>query len=161
MKILGGSESLDYGTISRAKGISTGYLPQDGLTMTGRTIFAECLSVFDELHAMEKEMEALTRSMSELDHECAEYSNVADRYQKLEHEFVARDGYTFEAQVGQVLAGLGFTATIGSARPKNFPADGRCGLRSAKLLLQKPNLLLLDEPTNHLDLKRATGWRSI
>jgi len=37
-----GSESLDYGAISRAKGISIGYLPQDGLTLTGRTIFAEC-----------------------------------------------------------------------------------------------------------------------
>ena len=71
--------------------------------MTGRTVFAECMSVFDELHAMEKEMEALTRSMSELDHESPEYSNVADRYQQLEHEFVARDGYTLEAQVGQVL----------------------------------------------------------
>ena len=65
MKILAGSESLDYGTISRAKGISTGYLPQDGLTMTGRTIFAECLSVFAELDAIEKEMESLTRSMSD------------------------------------------------------------------------------------------------
>ena len=40
MKILAGMESLDYGSISRAKGISTGYLPQDGLTMTGRTVFA-------------------------------------------------------------------------------------------------------------------------
>jgi len=49
MKILAGLESLDYGTLSRAKGISTGYLPQDGLTMTGRTIFAECMSVFAEL----------------------------------------------------------------------------------------------------------------
>ena len=105
MKILAGSESLDYGSISRAKGISSGYLPQDGLTLTGRTIFAECLSVFSELEAIEKEMESLTRSMSELDHEGPEYSAVADRYQKLEHEFVARDGYTLEAQVGQVLDG--------------------------------------------------------
>src|SRR6202162_2735727 len=64
MKILGGLESLDYGSISRARGISAGYLPQDGLTMTGRTVFDECLSVFAELHAMEKEMESRTRSMS-------------------------------------------------------------------------------------------------
>src|ERR1700691_5189268 len=74
MKILAGSESLDYGTISRTKGISTGYLPQDGLTMTGRTIFAECMSVFAELHAIEREMESLTRSMSEVDHESVDYA---------------------------------------------------------------------------------------
>src|ERR1700686_576643 len=39
MKILAGSESLDYGTISRAKGISSGYLPPDRLPMTRRPIF--------------------------------------------------------------------------------------------------------------------------
>jgi ATP-binding cassette, subfamily F, member 3 len=157
MKILGGSESLDYGTISRAKGISTGYLPQDGLTMTGRTIFAECLSVFDDLHAMEKEMEGLTRSMSELDHESSEYSNVADRYQKLEHEFVARDGYVLEAQVGQVLTGLGFHRNDWTRHTEEFSGGWQMRIALAKLLLQKPNLLLLDEPTNHLDLE-ARNW---
>ncbi len=157
MKILAGMESLDYGSISRAKGISTGYLPQDGLTMTGRTVFAECMSVFDELHAMEKEMEALTRSMSELDHEGQEYSNVADRYQKLEHEFVARDGYTLEAQVGQVLSGLGFRREDWARQTDEFSGGWQMRLALAKLLLQKPNLLLLDEPTNHLDLE-ARNW---
>jgi len=157
MKILAGSESLDYGNISRAKGISTGYLPQDGLTMTGRTIFAECLSVFAELHAIEQEMESLTRSMSELDHAGPEYSNVADRYQKLEHEFVARDGYTLGAQVGQVLTGLGFHRDDWTRRTEEFSGGWQMRIALAKLLLQKPNLLLLDEPTNHLDLE-ARNW---
>jgi len=157
MKILAGMESLDYGSLSRTKGISTGYLPQDGLTMTGRTVFAECMSVFDELHAMEKEMEALTRSMSELDHEGQEYSNVADRYQKLEHEFVARDGYTLEAQVGQVLTGLGFRREDWARQTEEFSGGWQMRIALAKLLLQKPNLLLLDEPTNHLDLE-ARNW---
>jgi ATP-binding cassette subfamily F protein 3 len=157
MKILAGSESLDYGTISRAKGISTGYLPQDGLTMTGQTVFAECMSVFAELHAFEKEMESLTRSMSELDHESPEYSNVADRYQKLEHEFVARDGYTLEAQVGQVLTGLGFHRNDWTRQTEEFSGGWQMRIALAKLLLQKPNLLLLDEPTNHLDLE-ARNW---
>src|SRR5271156_1182577 len=157
MKILAGSESLDYGFISRAKGISTGYLPQDGLTMTGRTVFAECMSVFAELHAIEKEMEALTRSMSELDHESQEYSSVADRYQKLEHEFVARDGYTLEAQVGQVLTGLGFHRDDWKRQTEEFSGGWQMRIALAKLLLQKPNLLLLDEPTNHLDLE-ARNW---
>ena len=157
MKILAGSETLDYGSISRAKGISTGYLPQDGLTMTGRTVFAECLSVFDDLHDMEKEMEALTRSMSELEHESPEYSNVADRYQQLEHEFVARDGYTLEMQVGQVLTGLGFRREDWTRPTEEFSGGWQMRIALAKLLLQKPNLLLLDEPTNHLDLE-ARNW---
>src|SRR2546430_10790030 len=68
LKVLGGLETLDYGSISIAKGISAGYLPQDGLTLSGRTVFAECMSVFSKLRAMEEEMEQLTASMSELDH---------------------------------------------------------------------------------------------
>src|SRR5467141_1924703 len=68
MKILAGLETLDYGTCTMAKGISAGYLPQDGLTLSGRTIFAECMSVFARLSNMEKELEQLTVSMAELDH---------------------------------------------------------------------------------------------
>ena len=157
MKILAGFESLDCGTISRAKGISAGYLPQDGLTLTGRSIFAECMSVFDDLHSIEKEMESLTRSMSELDHTGAEYADVADRYQKLEHEFRARDGYTLEAEVGKVLTGLGFHRDDWTRLTDEFSGGWQMRIALAKLLLQKPNLLLLDEPTNHLDLE-ARNW---
>jgi ATP-binding cassette subfamily F protein 3 len=157
MKILAGLESLDYGSISRAKGITAGYLPQDGLTLSGRSIFTECMSVFDDLHAMEKEMESLTHSMSELDHTSAEYSEVADRYQKLEHEFRARDGYTLEAEVGKVLTGLGFHRDDWTRQTEEFSGGWQMRIALAKLLLQKPNLLLLDEPTNHLDLE-ARNW---
>ena len=41
LKIIGGIESLDYGTITRNKGVTLGYLPQDGLALRGRTVFAE------------------------------------------------------------------------------------------------------------------------
>src|SRR5947199_10776813 len=85
LKILAGSETLDYGSISIAKGISAGYLPQDGLTLSGRTVFAERMSVFSKLRAMEEEMEQLSASMSELDHASAEYAQVDDRYQRVEH----------------------------------------------------------------------------
>ncbi|HWC19591.1 MAG TPA: ATP-binding cassette domain-containing protein, partial [Terriglobales bacterium] len=56
LKILAGQETLDYGSIVRTKGISAGYLPQDGLSLSGRTVFAECMSVFAELQAMEEEL---------------------------------------------------------------------------------------------------------
>src|SRR5690348_9497426 len=84
MKILAGLETLDYGSITTAKGISAGYLPQDGLTLSGRCVFAECMTVFDELRRMEQEMEQLTRRMSELPHESTEYAQVAHRYHRLE-----------------------------------------------------------------------------
>src|SRR5256712_5639493 len=157
LKTLGRIETVDYGSISLAKGISAGYLPQDGLTLSGRTVFAECMSGFSKLRAMEEEMEQLTASMSELDHASQEYAQVADRYQRVEHEFQARDGYAIEAQVGSVLTGLGFRKDDWDRQTDEFSGGWQMRIALAKLLLQKPNLLLLDEPTNHLDLE-ARNW---
>src|SRR5215472_17001180 len=157
MKILAGLETLDYGSITVAKGIAAGYLPQDGLTLHGRTVFAECMSVFDELRNMELEMETLTQKMAELPHESAEYTQVADRYHRLEHVFLTRDGYATEAKVGTVLTGLGFHKEDWPRLTDEFSGGWQMRLALAKLLLQQPNLLLLDEPTNHLDLE-ARNW---
>src|SRR5579871_1315226 len=150
MKILAGLVTLDYGALTTTKGTSAGYLPQDGLTLTGRSVFAECMSVFDDLRAIETELESLTHSMAELDHTSVAYSDVADRYHRLEHEFRTRDGYSIEAEVGRVLMGLGFNKEDWNRQTEEFSGGWQMRLALAKLLLQKPNLLLLDEPTNHL-----------
>ena len=157
MKIFAGLETLDYGSISTAKGISAGYLPQDGLTLSGRTVFAECMAVFSDLRDMEQEMEDLTARMPELDHSSSEYVQVAERYQRIEHEFRTREGYAIEAQVGSVLMGLGFRKEDWHRRTEEFSGGWQMRIALAKLLLQEPNLLLLDEPTNHLDLE-ARNW---
>ncbi|HYM74996.1 MAG TPA: ABC-F family ATP-binding cassette domain-containing protein [Candidatus Dormibacteraeota bacterium] len=157
MKVLAGMDTFDYGSLTIAKGTSAGYLPQDGLTLSGRTVFAECMSVFDDVRAMEQELESLMHSMAELDHTSPEYSAVADRYQRVEHEFRARDGYSIEAEVGRVLMGLGFGKEDWQRLTDEFSGGWQMRLALAKLLLQRPNLLLLDEPTNHLDLE-ARNW---
>jgi ATP-binding cassette, subfamily F, member 3 len=157
LKILAGNETLEYGSLSVTRGTSTGYLPQDGLSLSGRTVFSECMSVFASLQEMEQEMEELTHKMAELDPVGAEYAQVADRFHQLDSEFRTRDGYAIEAQVGTVLAGLGFPHSDWQRRTEHFSGGWQMRIALAKLLLEKPNLLLLDEPTNHLDLE-ARNW---
>jgi ATP-binding cassette subfamily F protein 3 len=157
MKVLAGLDTFDYGSLIVAKGTTAGYLPQDGLSLSGRTVFAECMTVFTGLHAIERELETLTHKISELDHTSPEYAEVADRYHSLEHEFRTRDGYSIEAEVGRVLQGLGFRKEDWERQTDEFSGGWQMRLALAKLLLQKPNLLLLDEPTNHLDLE-ARNW---
>ena len=157
LKIIGGLEQLDYGTISGMKGIRIGYLPQDGLQVSGRSVFAECMSVFAGVKELETELEQLTARMSELDPHGDEYRQVAERFQQADSEFRARDGYAIEAQVGAVLAGLGFRKEDWLRQTEEFSGGWQMRIALAKLLLEKPNLLLLDEPTNHLDLE-ARDW---
>src|SRR5437763_12311875 len=76
LKVLAGMEGLDSGTIATQKGVSIGYLPQEGLSLSGRSVFAECMTVFDDIRALEDEQEALTRRMAELEPSSAEYAQV-------------------------------------------------------------------------------------
>jgi ATP-binding cassette subfamily F protein 3 len=157
LKMLAGAEGLDYGTANRQRGMRCGYLPQDGLSLSGRSVFAECLSVFDDVHAMQREMEALAHRMGEVDHTGEEYRQIADRFHHLQAEIHSRDAYSIEAEVGGVLQGLGFGKEDWARRTEEFSGGWQMRIALAKLLLEKPNLLLLDEPTNHLDLE-TRNW---
>ncbi|MEO8372262.1 MAG: ATP-binding cassette domain-containing protein, partial [Candidatus Solibacter sp.] len=157
LKVLAGIEGLDSGVLTTQKGVTLGYLPQEGLSLSGRTVFAECMTVFAHLRELEVEQEQLAHRMGELDPESAEYTQVANRFHQAEGEFRARDGYTIESQVGAVLSGLGFSQRDWKRRTEEFSGGWQMRIALAKLLLEKPNLLLLDEPTNHLDLE-ARNW---
>jgi ATP-binding cassette subfamily F protein 3 len=157
MKILAGLETLDYGSLDQTRGIGIGYLPQEGLELAGRTVFDECLTVFDELHEMQRESERLAAQMAELNHESQEFAAVAERYSMLQDRFHALDGYALDAQVGSVLTGLGFAKQDWTRQTDEFSGGWQMRIALAKLLLAKPLLLLLDEPTNHLDLE-TRNW---
>ncbi len=157
LKVLAGVEQLDYGQLTRVRGMTIGYLPQDGLALSGRTVFDECLSVFDELFALEKESEELTHIMSDKDPKSKEYATAAERYSDIFDLLHSRDIYTLDAQVGAVLGGLGFSKEDWARRTEEFSGGWQMRIALAKLLLQEPSLLLLDEPTNHLDLE-SRNW---
>ena len=157
LKILHGSESLDTGRIERQKSIRVGYLPQEGLAFSGRTLFEECLSVFDEALALEREIDELAHRMAEVDPTSPELQAVMDRYEWCSTRYQALDGYTKEAKAGSVVGGLAFPRQDWDRPCEEFSGGWQMRIALAKLLLAKPNLLLLDEPTNHLDLE-ARNW---
>jgi ATP-binding cassette, subfamily F, member 3 len=157
LRVLAGLETLDYGSFQGMKSISAGYLPQDGLALSGNTVFAECMKVFAELSEMEQEMESVAHNLAEFDPAGVEYAQASDRLHRLQDEFRLRDGYSLEAKAGAVLGGLGFRKEDWARRTEEFSGGWQMRIALAKLLLQQPNLLLLDEPTNHLDLE-ARNW---
>src|SRR5947208_11918650 len=115
------------------------------------------MTVFDRLRDMEKEQETLAHRMSEIDPASPEYAQISERFHRIQSELHSGDVYALDAQVGSVLAGLGFPAEDWNRRTEEFSGGWQVCIALAKLLLEKPNLLLLDEPTNHLDLE-ARNW---
>jgi ABC-type lipopolysaccharide export system ATPase subunit len=138
--------------------MTLGYLPQDGLALRGKTVFAECLSVFDHLHALEREAEEITHTLSTADPKSREYLAAADRYSDIADQLHVHDIYTLDSQVGAVLSGLGFSKEDWERKTEEFSGGWQMRIALAKLLLQKPSLLLLDEPTSTSN--PATGSRT-
>lgn len=157
LKILAGLETLDQGRVTSQNNLRTGYLPQEGLSLSGRTVFEECVTVFDEILALESEQVLLTEKMSSFAPGSREYNAVANRYQWVHDRYHILEGYSKESQVATVLAGLGFTKQDWDRKTEEFSGGWQMRIALSKLLLEKPNLLLLDEPTNHLDLE-TRNW---
>ena len=157
LKMLSGEVEADAGEIARPNGLTVGYLPQDGLTHAGRTLYEEASRAFEPLLAMQKELGELEVQLADASRPAAEHDAALARYSEVQTAFQDRDGYGIEAKVDAVLRGLGFEGTDFERPTETFSGGWQMRIALAKLLLRRPRLLLLDEPTNHLDLE-ARNW---
>jgi ATP-binding cassette subfamily F protein 3 len=153
LRLIEGTLYADSGKVTSSKGTTYGYLPQEGLTLSGRTLFDEVLTVFAELARIEDRMRELEHEMAELPDSGPEHDRVLKEYAAIQHEFEARDGFTVESRVAEVLSGLGFREEDHGRLTDEFSGGWQMRIALAKLLLRRPTVLLLDEPTNHLDLE--------
>jgi len=157
LKMMAGLDEPDSGAVLKPSILTVGYLPQDGLSHAGRTVFEEAASAFDELLAIKAEMHALEERLGDPAIPEAEHEAMLGRYSDLQERFRLGDGYGIELKTATVLQGLGFRPADHDRPTETFSGGWQMRLALAKLLLRAPNLLLLDEPTNHLDLE-ARNW---
>ncbi len=157
LKMLSGLDEPDSGVIAKPAGLTIGYLPQDGLSHRGRTVFEEVSSAFQPLLDMKTEMTDIEHRLADASLPESEHDALLSRYADLQDRFRLRDGYSMDLHIATVLRGLGFSADDAGRPAETFSGGWQMRIALAKLLLGRPNLLLLDEPTNHLDLE-ARNW---
>ena len=153
LRILAGADESSSGSVSRARSVRIGYLPQEAdFEMTG-TLWDACLAVFSDLITRQEELHRLEAQMA--DPEAGE--SVLARYGGLQEDFERRGGYTYVTRIRQVLTGLGFSEADHQLSLDHLSGGQRTRAYLSRLLLSDPDLLLLDEPTNHLDIA-AVEW---
>jgi ATP-binding cassette subfamily F protein 3 len=157
LRMLAGLEEPDGGSIVKPAGLTIGYLPQDGLTHSGRTLIEEAGLAFKPLLDMRDEIAALEEQLGEDTHAEEAHAAMLGRYSDLQEAFRRLEGYSIDLKITTVLRGLGFAADDLQKRSETFSGGWQMRIALARLLLGRPGLLLLDEPTNHLDLD-ARNW---
>jgi ATP-binding cassette subfamily F protein 3 len=152
LKIIAGLGQADSGRISKAHYVTAGYLPQDGLTATGKTLLAEVETAFASIVAVQHDLEEAHRKLERLDSAADEFAETLEIMGELQHKLEDLDAYRMKSKIERVLMGLGFSITDLQRSTNEFSGGWQMRIALAKLLLQEPSILLLDEPTNHLDL---------
>jgi ATP-binding cassette subfamily F protein 3 len=157
LKMLASLDEADSGAIVKPANLTIGYLPQDGLTYAGRTLFEEASSAFQRLLDIKAEMHEIEHRLGDTALPQDDHDAMLVRYSELQDRFRLSDGYSVDLRIATVLRGLGFGPEDAARPAETFSGGWQMRIALAKLLLGRPNLLLLDEPTNHLDLE-ARNW---
>ncbi len=152
LKVLVGDQSPDRGEVARAKYVTVGYLPQEGMTAEGKTLYAEVESVFGDILETQQRLSEIHNRMGEVTEGSEDYRELMDLSGELQHKLEASDAFRMTSEIEKVLMGLGFAVGDFGRQTGEFSGGWQMRIALAKLLLQQPSLLLLDEPTNHLDL---------
>ncbi len=154
LKLIAGEMPPDGGSITRAKGLTVGYLQQDPALDPDKTALEEALSASAELHALEKDLLTIEHKLSDpaiygnakaLERTLETQQRLLDRYEEL-------GGLNYEKRVRDTLRGLGLDEADFNNKVANLSGGQKKLVGLAKLLITQPHLLLLDEPDNHLDL---------
>src|SRR2546423_11442096 len=157
LKMMAGFDEPDSGAILKPSTLTVGYLPQDGLAHSGRTLIDEATSAFGDLLKIKSDMHDVEERLADASIPEAEHNAMLARYSDLQDRFRLHDGYSIDLKTATVLQGLGFKTNDFDRPTETFSGGWQMRIALAKLLLRQPSLLLLDEPTNHLDLD-ARNW---
>ncbi len=155
-KLIVGIEQPDSGTVTKTRGLSVGYLPQEpDLPHDGKLIDVVGEAV-DEQRKLEHELQGLSKQIAEA-HGGPDEPALLEKYDRLHAVFEASGGYAYEVRIREVLGGLSFAPEEYHQRVGSLSGGQKCRASLARMLLGGADMLLLDEPTNHLDID-ATRW---
>ncbi len=111
------------------------------------------MQAFEEVLALHAEIDEIQHQLeTRTDYESDEYMKLVQRLTDANDLYARRGGMTMQADIEQVLTGLGFEREQLDNPLTMFSGGWQMRAELGRLLLQRPDCLLLDEPTNHLDI---------
>jgi len=154
LKILAGVDKDFIGETVVAPGYTIGYLEQEPLVDSKKTVREVVEEGAQEAINLLKEFEEISNKFSE-PMSPDEMDRLIEKQGKIQEKIDALDAWDIDSRLEMAMDAL-------RCPPGDSPVDILSGgekrrVALCRLLLQKPDILLLDEPTNHLDAE-AVAW---
>lgn len=153
LRTIAGLHRPDKGMVEKAGFVAVGYLPQEGIATSGKTLYGEAETAFSHVLEVGQRLSEVQHTLSHLPHDHEDYAELVEIMGELQHRFEEMDAYRIKSKIEEVLMGLGFSTHDFERMTEEFSGGWQMRIELAKLLLQEPSVLLLDEPTNHLDIE--------
>ena len=157
LKILMGEMKANGGSIEKADYVNIGYLPQDGIQTSGKTLFKEAETAFGDILELKDKIAKADEAMLEMDTSSEAYYDLIDVLGEWEQKLEESQPDRIKSKIERILTGLGFELSDLERDTGEFSGGWQMRIALAKILLQNPSLIILDEPTNHLDI-RSQNW---
>jgi ATP-binding cassette subfamily F protein 3 len=152
LRMIMGEVESDKGTFDKPDYVTVGYLPQDGIEVSGKTLYAEAETAFGDILALQEKIAKADEAMLEMDTEAEEYYDLIDAVGEWEQKLEDFEPQKMKSRIERILLGMGFQQSDFQRDTGEFSGGWQMRIALAKLLLQSPSLIILDEPTNHLDI---------
>jgi ATP-binding cassette subfamily F protein 3 len=161
LKLIYGLESPESGKISKPNGYKIGYLPQEIVSDSTKSVYEEAESALDDLKRLEDEINKYSKELEErTDYESDEYMKIIENLTEASEIYHHMGGQSIEAEVEKVLIGLGFEREDFPRGMNELSGGWQMRVHLAKILLNRNDCILLDEPTNHLDIE-SIRWLEV
>ncbi|MFH2030916.1 MAG: ABC-F family ATP-binding cassette domain-containing protein [Bacteroidota bacterium] len=152
LKLIYGVESPTSGTISRQNKISIGFLPQEFINTSIKSLFDEVRSSMTKIIELEKIEEEIHETINNADITEDQRNDKILKLGEIAHKKEELDYYSVDSRIEKILMGLGFDEAKFGNPVKQFSGGWQMRIELAKILLGSHDIILLDEPTNHLDI---------
>ena len=153
LRMMLGLDSPDSGKIKKEKNLTIGYLQQEIIVGSEKSILEEVLASFPEIDGLGEQIFSLSNQLAK----SPDNNDIAEELGVLQFKFESMGGWDLEKKAKKILGGLGFVEWQFKEPMRKFSGGWRMRVALSKILMQEPDVLFLDEPTNHLDLE-ATIW---
>ena len=151
LKIITGELQPESGKVLNQNKITIGYLPQDHVTHSGKSLLDEAKSALTDIAHLQKKEREITNQLADPNINNKTHNDLIHQFGEIHHRLEELDSYSSEARVEKILTGLGFEQNDFEKLTNEFSGGWQMRIALAKILISQNDILLLDEPTNHLD----------